>query len=57
MTERHQERFTSISLFPFGGAGVEIPLGARVHLIPDVRVQIGIGSVIVRPAVALGFTF
>jgi hypothetical protein len=57
VTERHQERFSSISLFPLVGAGVEIPLGARVRLIPDVRVQLGIGSVIVRPAVALGFSF
>jgi hypothetical protein len=57
VTERYHERFSNISLFPFGGAGVEIPLGARLWLIPDVRVQVGVGSVIVRPAVALGFTF
>jgi hypothetical protein len=57
VTARHQDRFSNISLFPLLGAGVEIPLGARVRLIPDVRVQIGIGSVIVRPAVALGFAY
>ena len=57
VTERHQERFSSISLVPLVGAGLEIPLGARARLIPDVRVQVGVGTVIIRPAVALGFTF
>jgi hypothetical protein len=57
VTVRHQERFSSISLFPLVGAGVEIPLGERLRIIPDVRAQVGAGSVIVRPALAIGFAF
>jgi hypothetical protein len=57
VVERRQERFVGTSLFPLVGAGVEIALTDRVHLIPDVRVQVWITSVIVRPALALGVTF
>jgi hypothetical protein len=55
--ERRQERFVGTSLFPLVGAGVEIALTDRVRLIPDVRVQVWITSVIVRPALALGIIF
>jgi len=57
VVERRQERFVGTSLFPLVGAGVEIALTDRVRLIPDVRVQVWITSVIVRPAIALGIVF
>ena len=57
VVERRQERFVGTSLIPLVGAGVEIALTDRVRLIPDVRVQVWITSVIVRPAVALGVIF
>jgi hypothetical protein len=57
VVERRSERFVGTSLLPLVGAGVEIALTERVRLIPDVRVQVWITSVIVRPAIALGVTF
>lgn len=57
VVERRQERFDGISLVPLVGAGVEIALTERVRLVPDVRVQVGITSVIVRPALAVAFVF
>ncbi len=57
IVERRQERFVGTSLFPLVGVGVEIALTDRVRLIPDVRVQVWITSVIVRPAIALGIVF
>ena len=57
VVERRQERFVGTSLFPLVGAGVEIALTERIRVIPDVRVQPWITSVIVRPAVALGIMF
>jgi hypothetical protein len=57
VVERHQERFVSTQLLPLIGAGVEIKLTDRVRVIPDVRVQVWITSVIVRPAIAIGIGF
>jgi hypothetical protein len=57
VTGRHTDRFTGLSLFPLLGAGAEFALTERVRLIPDVRVQAWITSVIVRPAVAMVITF
>jgi hypothetical protein len=57
VVERREERFDGTSLVPMVGAGVEIALTERVRLVPDVRVQVGITSVIVRPAIAVAFVF
>jgi hypothetical protein len=57
VVERRQERFVGTSLVPMAGVGVEIALTERVRLIPDVRVQVSITSVIVRPAIAVAFVF
>lgn len=55
--ERRQERFSSVGLFPLVGGGVEIALTDRIRLIPDIRIQVWITSVIVRPAIAIGVVF
>ena len=57
VVERRQERFAGTSLFPLIGGGLEIALTDRVRLIPDVRVQVSVTSVIIRPALALGIVF
>jgi hypothetical protein len=57
VVERRAERFVGTSLLPVAGVGVEIALTERVRLIPDVRVQVWITSIIVRPAIALGVVF
>jgi hypothetical protein len=57
VSERREERFASTSLLPLVGAGVEIAIGRRLLLVPDVRVQTWVTSVIVRPAVAVAMKF
>ena len=57
VTERRRERHSSVSWFPFVGGGVQIPLGERIVLIPDVRLELWLTSVIARPALAIGFVF
>jgi hypothetical protein len=57
VVERQQDRFSSLSLVPLVGAGIEIPVGPRMRILPDIRVQVGIGSIIVRPAIAFGIAF
>jgi hypothetical protein len=57
IVERRPERFASTSVFPLVGAGAEIALADRIRLILDVRAQVWITSVIVRPAIGIGMTF
>lgn len=57
VTERRRETFRGTSTYLTGGAGVEVPLWPRVRLLPEIRLHVAIGSVIVRPAVGLGFDF
>ena len=54
---RQTEQHTGLSLYALGGTGIEIPLGRRLRLIPDVRVDFSITSVIVRPTIGIGFAF
>jgi hypothetical protein len=57
VVERYPERFTSGSLLPLLGAGVEIAVTRRLRLIPDVRFQLSPTAVIVRPSIAFGAVF
>jgi hypothetical protein len=57
VVERRPERFSGTSLFPLVGAGAEIRLNEHLRLIPDVRVQLWLTSMIVRPAIAVGVAF
>lgn len=55
--ERHRERFTSLSGYLLVGGGIEVPLGRRVRLAPEVRAHLAVTSVILRPAVAVIVNF
>jgi hypothetical protein len=57
VTERRREKFTGTSTYLTGGAGVDVPLWPHVRLLPEVRVHVAIGSIIVRPAVGFRFDF
>jgi hypothetical protein len=54
--ERIPERFTSTSTYGLGGAGVDIAMG-RVRLLPDVRVDVSVTSVLVRPSIGVALVF
>jgi len=55
--ERLRERFTTSSGYFFIGGGIEVPLGERLRLVPDLRVHLAVTSVIVRPAIGVAFLF
>ena len=57
VVERERERFSSTGFYALGGGGVEIALGRKLRLLPDVRVDFAITSVIVRPSIGIGFVF
>lgn len=51
------EKYVGGGVTALGGAGVEIPIGGRVRIVPDVRVDFfGVG-VLVRPSVGISFGF
>jgi hypothetical protein len=54
---RNEERFDGGGLFALGGLGLEVPLTRRVRVVPDVRVNAMVGSVIIRPSIALQISF
>jgi hypothetical protein len=51
------DTFSSISVFGLGGAALAYALGARVHVVGDVRIDFAVTTVIVRPAVSLAIVF
>jgi len=55
--ERRQDRYYSQSTYALAGAGFDFPVWRRVHLAPEVRVHLAIGSVIIRSAVGLRMEF
>jgi hypothetical protein len=57
VTERRRETFAGTSTYLTGGAGVEVPLRPRLLLLPEIRMHVAIGSIIVRPAVGVRFDF
>lgn len=57
VTDRQQNRFTSLSAVPLVGIGAEIAIGEQLRLIPELRVQAWISGVLVRPALGIGVAF
>jgi hypothetical protein len=57
VTARNREIYNSLSLFGLVGAGAEIAVGRRVRLMPDVRADLWLTAVIVRPSLAVAFVF
>jgi hypothetical protein len=55
--ERISERFTTSSGYFLIGGGLDVPLGPRLRLVPDLRVHLAVTSVIVRPAIGVVFLF
>lgn len=55
--DRQRDERSNGALYGVAGAGLEIPLGRRVQLVPEVRVNLAITAVILRPAVALRIAF
>jgi hypothetical protein len=55
--ERRAERFVSSSAYAVAGAGVDVPLGSRWLLTPEVRLHAALTSVIVRASVGLAVQF
>jgi hypothetical protein len=55
--ERRHDRYNSESTYALVGAGFDLPVWRRVHLAPEVRVHLTIGSVIIRSAVGLRMEF
>jgi hypothetical protein len=57
VAERRTERFASGSLFPLGGAGLEIAIGKSVRVMPELRAEVGITAFILRPGLSAVFAF
>jgi hypothetical protein len=55
--ERRHQRYTIATAYLVGGAGVEIPLGHTIRILPEVRVHASPASVIVRTAVGIMVVF
>jgi hypothetical protein len=55
--ERRREHFDGSATYVVGGLGFEVPLGRRLDLVPEVRVHVALGSVIVRAAVGVAVNF
>jgi hypothetical protein len=55
--ERRNARHTSTTTYLVGGAGVEVPLGRAIRIVPEVRVHASPASVIVRTAVGMKLVF
>jgi hypothetical protein len=51
--ERFRQRFNTASGYFLLGAGVEITLGRRLRLVPELRVHLAATSIVVRPAVGI----
>ncbi len=51
--ERRQDAFASTTVYAVVGTGLDFPLWRRVHLAPEARVLIAVGSVIIRPALGI----
>jgi hypothetical protein len=57
VTERRVDRFSSESLLPFVGAGAAIAVTNGLSIVPDVRLSVGVGVVIVRPSLGVRVAF
>jgi hypothetical protein len=55
--ERRRERYTTTTTYLVGGAGVEVPLGRTIRIVPEVRIHAAPASVIVRTAVGIMVVF
>jgi hypothetical protein len=55
--QRQRERTGTGSAYIVGGLGIEVPLGRRLRLVPEVRVHAAAASVIVRPSVGVIVVF
>ena len=55
--ERRRERNDGRDGYLLVGGGLEIPIGARAHIVADLRVSLAPTSMLVRPGigVAIGF--
>jgi hypothetical protein len=52
-----RDKHTGTSGYLLAGGGVEVPIGRRVYIVADVRLSLAPTSVLVRPAVGIGFAF
>jgi hypothetical protein len=55
--ERRREQFNGTATYVVGGLGLDVPLGRRLRLVPEIRVHVALTSVIVRPAVGVMVRF
>jgi hypothetical protein len=55
--ERRREHFNGSTTYVVGGLGVDVPLWRRLRLVPEIRVHVALGSVIVRPSVGVSVSF
>lgn len=51
--QRRTETHVSTTLYGVVGTGLEVPLWRRIHMAPEARVHLGVGSVIIRAALGI----
>ena len=57
VAERRTDRLTSLSFFPVVGAGAAVAVTKRVRIVPEVRADIGLTVVLVRPSIGVRIAF
>lgn len=57
VTSREEDSFGGFLLLFLAGLGADIPVTQRVSIVPQVRFDAGVGTVIVRPMLGVKFAF